>query len=130
MSGFLNKTSVVRGAAVAAGIAALSALALSPASAATMGNAALERAPASLPVENVRCGDGCAVGAGIAAGVIAGAAIAGAANNRNNYYRERYDYAEPGPAYYGGRGYGPRPRQGRCWVETNPMRGTGYWGRC
>ncbi|WP_414594505.1 hypothetical protein [Ancylobacter sp. G4_0304] len=129
MSGFLNKARVVRGAAVAAGLAAFSSLALSPASAANMGSAALERAPVNLPVENVRCGDGCAVGAGIAAGVIAGAAIAGAANN-NRYYRERnYYYNEPAPAYYG-RGYGPRPNYGRCWVETNPMRGTGYWGRC
>ncbi|MBS9476602.1 hypothetical protein [Ancylobacter radicis] len=112
--------------------AALAALSTLPASAAPLSLGAgvpeAARTAPSVPVENVRC-RGCAVGVGIAAGVIAGAAIANAARNDRNRY-----YYDEGPGYYGGGpGYG-RPvysrGPGRCWVETNPHRGTGYWGRC
>ena len=52
---------------------------------------------------------GPAVGAGIALGVLGAAA---------------YPYG-----YYGGPGYyGPGP--GRCWVQTGPYRGQGYWTYC
>ncbi len=116
-----------RGKALAAGVAAvLTAFATVPASALPTGSVGFQRAPVATPVENVRCGRGCAVGVGVAAGVVAGAAIAGAAN-RDRYYRDNYYYDEPGPVYY--RGYAA-PRYGRCWVEVNPNRGTGYWGRC
>lgn len=115
-----------RGTALVAGLAvALSAFTAVPANAFPTGSVGFQRAPVGTPVEKVGCGRGCAVGVGVAAGVVAGAAIAGAAN-RNRYYRDNYYYDEPGPVYY----RSAPPRQGRCWVETNPMRGTGYWGRC
>lgn len=37
------------------------------------------------------------------------------------YYR---GYYEP---YYGYRAYGPAPK---CWYQTGPYRGQGYWGYC
>lgn len=121
----MNSQKKSRGTAIVAGLAvALTAFATVPASALPTGSVGFQRAPVGTPVEKVGCGRGCAVGIGVAAGVVAGAAIAGAAN-RNRAYRDSY-YYEPGPVYYGA----PAPRQGRCWVETNPMRGTGYWGRC
>lgn len=110
--------------------AALTALGSLPAAAApvALGNSvpqAVRSVPAA-PVENVRC-RGCAVGFGIAAGVIAGAAIANA-TRRDRYYDQGPGYYDAGPGYYGRPVYSRNP--GRCWVETNPHRGTGYWTRC
>ena len=82
--------------------------------------------------EQVRC-NGCWVAGGVAAGVLAGAAIAGAA--RGPYYRDPYYYDEPpvvyapAPQVY----YAPAPRYAygaRCWVQTGPYRGQGYYSRC
>jgi hypothetical protein len=82
--------------------------------------------------EQVRC-DGCWVAGGVAAGVLAGAAIAGAA--RGPYYRDQYYYDEPpvvyapAPRVY----YAPAPRYAygsRCWVQSGPYRGQGYYTRC
>jgi hypothetical protein len=56
---------------------------------------------------------GPAVGVGIGLGILGAAAAANA-----------YPYG-----YYGGPGYyGPGP--GRCWVQTGPYRGQGYWTYC
>jgi hypothetical protein len=54
---------------------------------------------------------GPAVGAGVALGILGAAAAA-----------QAYPYG-PGYGYYG---YGP----GRCWVQTGPYRGQGYWTYC
>lgn len=110
--------------------AALTALTSLPAAAApvSLGGGvpqAVRTVPAA-PVENVRC-RGCAVGVGVAAGVIAGAAIANAAR-RDRYYDAGPRYYDDGPSYYGRPVYDRGPS--RCWVETNPRRGTGYWARC
>lgn len=117
------------GRLAAVGIAAMAALATVPAAALPLSSTGVSQAArvSSLPVEQVGC-RGCAVGVGVAAGVIAGAAIANAARPRGYYDGPRYYGPPPGPAYYGRPVYAPAPE--RCWVETNPMRGTGYWTRC
>lgn len=59
---------------------------------------------------------GPAVGVGIGLGILGAAA-----------YPWGY-----GPGYYGP-GYGPGPYgpgPGRCWVQTGPYRGQGYWTYC
>jgi len=107
---------------IAAALTAFSSLPASAFPAAGMG-ASDKLQAASSPVEQVKCNDGCKIGIGVAAGAIAGAAIANSAQRQRYYYNDGY-----GPAYYNaGPGYG---RPGRCWVETNPYRGTGYWARC
>ncbi|MBK8008303.1 MAG: hypothetical protein IPK23_07610 [Rhizobiales bacterium] len=55
------------------------------------------------------------VGPAVALGIFGAAAAAAAAQN-NNYYNQPY-------------GYYQEPRQ-RCWVQTGPYRGQGYWGWC
>jgi hypothetical protein len=55
------------------------------------------------------------VGPAIALGVFGAAAAAAASQNRGYYYDEPYYYEAP--------------RQ-RCWVQTGPYRGQGYWGWC
>lgn len=114
-------------AKTAAGFGFAATLAVSfvtSASAAPLGAANLGLA-ASVPAqtEQVRC-YGCWVAGGVAAGVIAGAAVAGA---RNRYYG-------PPPVVYGPPVvYAPAPRAyayGKCWVQTGPYQGQGYYGRC
>lgn len=56
------------------------------------------------------------VGPAIALGVFGAAAAAAAAQNRGYYYDQPYGYYE-------------QPRQ-RCWVQTGPYQGQGYWGWC
>lgn len=111
------------------GLAATLAVALAtPVSAASLGaDLGLAKAvPAQ--TEQVRC-RGCWVAGGVAAGVLAGAAIAGAA--RGPYYDPYYAappvvYAAPPVVYAPPRyAYGPR-----CWVQTGPYRGQGYYTRC
>ncbi|QIB32310.1 hypothetical protein [Ancylobacter pratisalsi] len=117
------------GRLTAVGIAAMAAFAAVPASALPLSGAGISQAAGnvSAPVEQVRC-YGCAVGVGVAAGVVAGAAIANAARPRGYYVAPRYYGPPPGRVYYGRPVYAPPAN--RCWVETNPMRGTGYWTRC
>lgn len=115
---------------IAAG--AFAAALVTPAAAAPFGPAGLGLGTAtSAPVEQVRC-NGCWVAGGVAAGVLAGAAIANAA--RGPYYAEPYYaappvvYAPPPPVVYA-----PAPRPyayGKCWVQTGPYAGQGYYGRC
>ena len=116
----------------AAGIglaAALVASLAAPAAAAPLGAAGLGLASAApAQVEEVRC-RGCWVGAGVAAGVLTGAAIAATA--RPYYYEPAPPPVvyEPAPAYV----YAPPPRAyayGRCWVQTGPYRGQGFYERC
>jgi hypothetical protein len=57
---------------------------------------------------------GPAVGVGIGLGILGAAAAASA---------YPYGYDGPGPGYYG-------PGPGRCWVQTGPYRGQGYWTYC
>ncbi|HXL68275.1 MAG TPA: hypothetical protein VN930_05895 [Xanthobacteraceae bacterium] len=57
---------------------------------------------------------GPAVGVGIGLGILGAAAAANA-----------YPYGGYGPGY-GYYGSGP----GRCWVQTGPYRGQGYWTYC
>ena len=57
---------------------------------------------------------GPAVGVGIGLGILGAAAAANA-----------YPYGGYGPGY-GYYGAGP----GRCWVQTGPYRGQGYWTYC
>lgn len=84
------------------------------------------------PTEQVRC-NGCWVAGGVAAGVLAGAAIAGAA--RGPYYGDPY-YAAPPVVYAPPPAvvYAPPPPRayayGKCWVQTGPYQGQGYYGRC
>jgi ABC-type transport system substrate-binding protein len=59
---------------------------------------------------------GPAVGVGIGLGLLGAAA-----------YPYGYGPGYYGPGYYGP-GYGPGP--GRCWVQTGPYRGQGYWTYC
>jgi len=54
---------------------------------------------------------GPALGVGIGLGILGAAAAANA-----------YPYGY-GPGYYG-------PGPGRCWVQTGPYRGQGYWTYC
>lgn len=120
-----------RGRIAVLGIAAaLTAFAAIPASAfpaSGVGAGAQQLSAAASPVEKVRCNDGCKIGIGVAAGVVAGAAIANSAQ-RQRYYDDGYGRGDGyGPVYYRS---SPGPRYGRCWIETNPYRGTGYWGRC
>ncbi|MCS0496646.1 hypothetical protein NVS89_16210 [Ancylobacter sp. MQZ15Z-1] len=128
MTRSVQSTRPAAGRLAAMAVAAVAALSAVPAAALPMSGAAVpESARAtSAPVEQVRC-EGCAVGLGVAAGVVAGAAIANAARPRY-YDAPRYYGPPPGPVYYGRPAYA-RPAN-RCWVETNPMRGTGYWTRC
>lgn len=56
------------------------------------------------------------VGPAIALGIFGAAAAAAAAQNRGYYYDAPYGYYEA-------------PRQ-RCWVQTGPYQGQGYWGWC
>jgi hypothetical protein len=56
------------------------------------------------------------VGPAVALGIFGAAAAAAAAQNRGYYYEEPYGYYES-------------PRQ-RCWVQTGPYRGQGYWSWC
>jgi hypothetical protein len=56
------------------------------------------------------------VGPAVALGVFGAAAAAAAAQNRGYYYDQPYGYYEA-------------PRQ-RCWVQTGPYRGQGYWSWC
>lgn len=56
------------------------------------------------------------VGPAIALGIFGAAAAAAAAQN-NNYYNNNPNY------YY------QQPRQ-RCWVQTGPYQGQGYWAWC
>ncbi len=55
------------------------------------------------------------VGPAVALGIFGAAAAAAAAQN-NGYYQQPY-------------GYYQAPRQ-RCWVQTGPYQGQGYWGWC
>ncbi len=55
------------------------------------------------------------VGPAVALGIFGAAAAAAAAQNRG-YYEQPYGYYEA-------------PRQ-RCWVQTGPYQGQGYWGWC
>lgn len=124
---------LIHRAAAAVGLAAtFAALSLSPAAALPLSGAAVPAAPAS--IEQVRC-DGCWIAGGIAAGALAGAAIV---NSQRPYYGGGYYYEAPPvayappvvyaapPAYYAP----PRYYPNRCWVQTGPYRGQGYWGRC
>ncbi|HEV1999895.1 MAG TPA: hypothetical protein VGQ97_05360 [Xanthobacteraceae bacterium] len=61
---------------------------------------------------------GPAVGVGIGLGILGAAAAA-------NAYPYGYGYGGYGPGY-GYYGAGP----GRCWVQTGPYRGQGYWTYC
>lgn len=54
------------------------------------------------------------VGPAVALGIFGAAAAAAAAQNRGYYYEDPY-YAQP--------------RQ-RCWVQTGPYQGQGYWAWC
>ncbi len=55
------------------------------------------------------------VGPAVALGIFGAAAAAAAAQNRG-YYEQPY-------------GYYQQPRQ-RCWVQTGPYQGQGYWSWC
>ncbi len=55
------------------------------------------------------------VGPAVALGIFGAAAAAAAAQNRG-YYEQPYGYYE-------------QPRQ-RCWVQTGPYQGQGYWAWC
>lgn len=55
------------------------------------------------------------VGPAVALGIFGAAAAAAAAQNRG-YYEQPYGYYEA-------------PRQ-RCWVQTGPYQGQGYWAWC
>ena len=120
--------------------ATLAATLATPVSAAPFSATSIGLASGAPPqVEQVGC-RGCWVAGGVAAGVLAGAAIAGAASRP--YYRDQYYYDEPpvvyAPAprvYYAP----PQPRYyaaprafayGKCWVQTGPYQGQGYYGRC
>lgn len=52
----------------------------------------------------------------VALGIFGAAAAAAAAQNRGQYYEQPY-------------GYYQQPRQ-RCWVQTGPYQGQGYWSWC
>lgn len=112
------------------GLAATAAMALAtPVSAAPLGADLGLAKSVPAQTEQVYC-RGCWVAGGVAAGVVAGAAIAGAA--RGPYYGGPYYaappvvYAPPPPVYYA-----PRYAYGqRCWVQTGPYRGQGYFTRC
>ncbi len=56
------------------------------------------------------------VGPAVALGIFGAAAAAAAAQNNGYYYNQPYGYYEA-------------PRQ-RCWVQTGPYRGQGYWSWC
>jgi hypothetical protein len=56
------------------------------------------------------------VGPAVALGIFGAAAAAAAAQNRGYYYEQPYGYYE-------------QPRQ-RCWVQTGPYQGQGYWSWC
>jgi L-alanine-DL-glutamate epimerase-like enolase superfamily enzyme len=56
------------------------------------------------------------VGPAVALGIFGAAAAAAAAQNNRGYYEQPYGYYE-------------QPRQ-RCWVQTGPHRGQGYWAWC
>ncbi len=56
------------------------------------------------------------VGPAVALGIFGAAAAAAAAQNRGYYYEQPYGYYE-------------QPRQ-RCWVQTGPYQGQGYWAWC
>jgi len=121
----LNKAGVGRLAAVGVA-AALTAFTALPASALPpAGASAAIRTSTALPVENVKCRAGCAAAIGVGAGIVTGAIIANQARRDRYYYDDGYG---PGPGYYSS-GY-RAPGYGRCWVETNPHRGTGYWTSC
>lgn len=125
----LNKSGVGKLAAIGV-TAAMTAFTALPASAAPLGGAGMAdtvKASTALPVENVKCRAGCAAAIGIGAGLVTGAIIANQAQ-RNRYYDDGYDAYDSGPTYYSRSGYSRSP--GRCWVEVNPNRGTGYWTNC
>ncbi|MBB3771153.1 hypothetical protein FHS55_001752 [Angulomicrobium tetraedrale] len=126
------------GKLAALGLAAALTIAAVPASALPLGGAGVNRAATAapaLPVENVKCNTGCAAAIGIGAGVVTGAIIANQAQRNRSYddgYRGGYQGGyDSGPGYYGGRpAYQRSSGYGRCWVEVNPHRGTGYWTQC
>lgn len=112
-------------------VAAVTAFTAIPASAVPLGGAGVPdavKASTALPMENVKCRAGCAAAIGIGAGLVTGAIIADQARrDRSYYYDDGYD---DGPTYYSRSGYARSPGYGRCWVEVNPDRGTGYWTNC
>lgn len=55
------------------------------------------------------------VGPAVGLGIL-GLAVGAAAAQNNYYYNQPYGYYQP-------------PRQ-RCWVQTGPYQGQGYWGWC
>lgn len=61
-------------------------------------------------------GRGWGWGAALGTGLVLGGALA--------YPAYRSYYYGPGPGYYG---YGAPQR---CWVQTGPYRGQGYWAAC
>lgn len=119
------------GRLAAVGLAAALTFSAIPASALPLGgglgDAAKAAAPA--PVEQVKCNTGCAAAIGIGAGVVTGAIIANQAQRQRNSYYYDDGYAAPS-GYYGRPAYARNPSYGRCWVETNPHRNTGYWTNC
>jgi len=56
------------------------------------------------------------VGPAVALGIFGAAAAAAASQNRG-YYDQPYGYYE-------------QPRRSRCWVQTGPYQGQGYWAWC
>lgn len=54
----------------------------------------------------------------IALGILGGLALGGALAHGSPYY---------GPSYYAAP---PPPPPTRCWVQTGPYRGQGYWAYC
>lgn len=113
------KMNLLKGAAVLGVAAALSAGVPSGAVAAPFKAGHGEALSAAAPSDTIevrrRHGRYLAYGA---AGLFLGAALAAP------YYRGGYGYYGPG---YGYSAYGPGQK---CWVQTGPYRGQGYWGWC
>jgi hypothetical protein len=79
------------------------------------GQLALQSAATSDVIEVSRRGRrNTAIALGVLGGIALGGALAHGA----------YPYA-PGPYYYA-----PPPPPQRCWVQTGPYRGQGYWAYC
>jgi len=114
----MKQTGTLRKALAAGTALAIAVSATSVAVAAPLGSGqlALKNAATSDVVDvSWRGRRNTAIGLGVLGGLALGGAIAG------GYYAPRpYYYAAPPP---------PPPPQ-RCWVQTGPYRGHGYWAYC
>ena len=112
--------SILSKAAALTTAAAIAVSAVSVASAAPIGSGqlAVKEAASIDDVTNVHWRGRWRWG-GVGLGVLGGIALGSALAYGPRYYGPAYAY---GPAY-------PYPSQ-RCWIQTGPYRGQGYWGYC